>query len=238
MVNRYIGIEGGYLGDFSYRTHRVFYLEFCDLDINPDEIDGTTRHRFTTILERSDPRTQATILEGILEKYPAGSSDLRTQPHYDKIKQMVARCRAEAIVDTPALKITSRVVEQAIADAQILISSSGPTSAVDRVHTALHGYLKEACDSCSASYDNNASITSLFKTLKQTHRNLNNLGPHQTPIVQVLKSLGSVLDALNPARNLGSVAHPNKDLLEPHEAALFINAARTILQYLDAKLEL
>jgi hypothetical protein len=35
IVNRYIGVEGGYLGDFSYRTHEEFYLEYCDLDINP-----------------------------------------------------------------------------------------------------------------------------------------------------------------------------------------------------------
>jgi hypothetical protein len=46
----------------------------------------------------------------------------------------------------------------------------------------------------------------------------------------------SILDAMNPARNRGSLAHPNEDLLGEHEAILFINAARTILQYLDAKL--
>jgi abortive infection Abi-like protein len=49
-------------------------------------------------------------------------------------------------------------------------------------------------------------------------------------------SLGSVMDALNPARNRGSVAHPNDNLLDADEAMLFINAARTVLQYVDAKL--
>ena len=44
------------------------------------------------------------------------------------------------------------------------------------------------------------------------------------------------MDALNPARNRGSVAHPNEELLDPDEAMLFINSARTVLQYLDAKL--
>jgi hypothetical protein len=46
----------------------------------------------------------------------------------------------------------------------------------------------------------------------------------------------SILDALNPARNRGSLAHPNDVLLDESEAVLFINAARTTLQYLDAKL--
>ncbi len=33
VMNRYIGVRGGYLGDFSYRSHREFYAEFCDLEI-------------------------------------------------------------------------------------------------------------------------------------------------------------------------------------------------------------
>jgi hypothetical protein len=51
-----------------------------------------------------------------------------------------------------------------------------------------------------------------------------------------LRALTSILDALNPARNRGSLAHPNEALLDEAEAVLFINAARTTLQYLDSKL--
>lgn len=29
VVNRYIGVEGGYLVGFSYRTHADFYPEYC-----------------------------------------------------------------------------------------------------------------------------------------------------------------------------------------------------------------
>src|SRR5260370_19705952 len=41
----------------------------------------------------------------------------------------------------------------ALADAQALLRSRGPSSAVDRVHTGLHGFLKAACNafhSCKA----------------------------------------------------------------------------------------
>ena len=54
VVNRYIGVCGGYLGDFSYRTHAEFYLEFCDVDVDADKLEGTTRERFLTILQRSE----------------------------------------------------------------------------------------------------------------------------------------------------------------------------------------
>ncbi len=50
IVNRYIGVVNGYLGNFSYRTHAEFYPEYCELDIDPNQYKGTTRERFIEIL--------------------------------------------------------------------------------------------------------------------------------------------------------------------------------------------
>ena len=46
-------------------------------------------------------------------------------------------------VANPSPVFTTAVVERALVDAEQLLSNSGPISAVDRVHTALHGYLQE-----------------------------------------------------------------------------------------------
>ncbi len=48
--------------------------------------------------------------------------------------------------------------------------------------------------------------------------------------------MSGIMDAMNPIRNESSVAHPNKYLLDPPEAALVIDTARTILHYLDIKM--
>ncbi len=237
VVNRYIGVTGGYLGDFSYRTHSDFYLEYCDLDIDPFVYDGTTRERFIKVLEHANARTQARILQGVLEKYPVESYELRTLESFAHMQELISKCLGAADVDPPELRISSEVVRRAIADAETLMQTSGPTSAVDRVHTALHGYLMAACTDASIEFPNDASILALFKLLKTKHPALQNLGPHQDAVVQVLRSLGAVMDALNPARNRGSVAHPNEELLDNQEAVLFINAARTVLQYLDGRLQ-
>jgi hypothetical protein len=93
LVNRYIGVEGGYLGDFSYKKHYDFYLDL-DLDIDPYKYEGTTRARFINILLESTPDVQARILEGILNRYPAGSSELRTQERSDEIVGWISRLRA------------------------------------------------------------------------------------------------------------------------------------------------
>ena len=79
IVNDWIGVSGGYLGDFTYSSHREFYPYYCDLDIDPEQHTGTTRERFIKVLENSDPNQQAKILRGVLEKYPAGSSNQRNE---------------------------------------------------------------------------------------------------------------------------------------------------------------
>ena len=33
LVYKYIGVEGGYLGDFSYTTHDAFYPVYCGLEM-------------------------------------------------------------------------------------------------------------------------------------------------------------------------------------------------------------
>lgn len=55
-------------------------------------------------------------------------------------------------------------------------------------------------------------------------------------MTRILQALSTVIDSLNPARNRGSLAHANEELLGREEAVLVINSARTIFQYLDAKL--
>jgi len=71
LVTRgYIGVNSGYLGDFSYRTHEEFYPLYCDLEIYPSEYEGTTRERFEKILESVDRIAQTKILKGVLKKYP------------------------------------------------------------------------------------------------------------------------------------------------------------------------
>ncbi len=239
IVNDYIGVSGGYLGDFSYRTHREFYPYYCDLDINPDEIPGTTRQRFLTILENSDALTQAKILRGILKKYPVdqSSEDVRDrkQELAHEINDMIAGLESTSPVVTPTLVTTCEVVERAIQDAETLIKESGATSGVDRIHTALHGYLRAVCDKEGISVPADASVTELFKRLRVDHPALGVHGPRQADIDRIVRAISNVLDTLNPLRNKASVAHPNPDLLEDDEAMFVINSARTILHYLNSK---
>lgn len=138
------------------------------------------------------------------------------------------------LVPVPKLGITGNTINQAIADAKILLSNEkgGATSAVDRMHTVLHGYLKKVCDDAQITYSEEATLNNLLKELKAKHPALNN---KNNDVDQVLTSMANILDKLNPLRNKSSLAHPNQDLIDEDEAMLIINTVNTLLSYLDSK---
>ena len=90
LVYKYIGVSGGYLGDFSYRSHHDFYIDL-DLDIDPYTREGTTRERFIGIISESSPDVQRRILQGILKRFPVDGSDLRTPERAAEIRGWIDR---------------------------------------------------------------------------------------------------------------------------------------------------
>lgn len=239
VVNLYIGVNGGYLGDFSYRTHAEFYPVFCDLDYDPDEIAGTTRSRFIEILKSAPPHHQARILRGVLERFPVeapGAPETRTRELRDTLAEWASSLEASGAIHAPELATRSEAAERALADVEALIESTGAPSAVDRVHTALHAYLEALCADSNIEHPRDSNITSLFKLLRQEHPGLQPTGPRAGDISTILRSTASILDALNPVRNRASGAHPNPEVLQPPEAMLVINLTRSLLHFINARL--
>ena len=236
LIRRYIGVSAnGYLGDFSYQSHADFYPEYCNLDINPNDLDGSTRKRFSQILGDAAPRDQAKILRGVLERFPAENNEVRLQMH-DEVLQWIQRLESGAPVAQLPLQTTSEAVERAIADAEALIQSTGASSSVDRLHTALHAYMIAVCSKAGIATPDEANLTSLFKLVRERHTAFQDLGPRPTDVTQVLRSCATILDVLGPVRNRASGAHPNPAVLPPAEAMLVVNVTRTLLRYLDSKL--
>jgi hypothetical protein len=238
LVNKYIGVSAdGYLGDFSYRTHKEFYPLFCNLDIDPEQIKGSTRFRFQEILRTSPPDVQAKIIRGILAKYPPDPKHpLRTQEAYETFLKIAQRLEGVAGVANPTLATTSEVVERALNDAEHLLRKTGATSGVDRLHTAIHGYMRAVCDREGITYTQEATINALFNLIRAKHPAFAATGPRADDITKIMRAMGQVMDVLNPIRNQASVAHPNPHLLEEPEAMLVINITRSMLHYLNSKL--
>jgi hypothetical protein len=235
LIHEYIGVKLGDLQDLSFSSLKDFYGLYCDLDINTDDYEGTKRQRFESILQRADPDSQAKIIRGTLQKLPPDTKhSLRTQTAHDQFIEIAKRLELGDGVQSPEL-YTSEIVRRAIDDAEKLIKVSGATSGVDRIHTALHGFLKDICKKAVIECGVDPTMTVLFKALRGKHPSFAASGPRADDITRVMNSMGTIMDAMNPIRNNASMAHP-KELLDEQEAMLVINTARTILHYLDSKL--
>ncbi|WP_187427585.1 abortive infection family protein [Comamonas sp. Z1] len=130
----------------------------------------------------------------------------------------------------------SEAVRLALADADNLLATSGAPSTIDRLHTAMHGYLKTMCQESGIELPDGATLTVAYKALRAQHPALQSLGNHDGDIGKILAPFAAVLDAINTLRNHGSIAHPNESIVGTPEAALVVNAVRTMFHYLNQKL--
>lgn len=117
------------------------------------------------------------VLKYFSEQDPAV---LQTMIDHKKVRRQLERDAPELLAHlglnvahvptvAPNLLSTSEVVERALADADSLLHTNGPISCVDRLHTALHGYLRSLCNDAGIAVQEGAPITALFKQLRSEH---------------------------------------------------------------------
>lgn len=235
LVNKYIGVSSGRLGDFSYRTHREFYMD-CDLDINPDGYEGTTREKFIKILLEQKPENQAKILRAILERFLVNQEyapQTRTKEMFNEVMNWINNLEQNRniAIASPVICTDLKAVSLTLDDAESYLKNGKIISAVDRTHTGIHGYLKTICEGRGIEFLKTDSSYVLINKIKDSQE-IKSQGEH---ITKIFRNLGSILQNMDALRDNNSLAHPNPILLDDAEAELFINSARTLLHYLDAK---
>lgn len=244
LVEDYIGTTSdGYLSHFSYSKHEKFYHLYCDVEVDVPAYRSrghSTRTAFMQILKDVSPQNQAKIIRGTFAFLPppetaADDSGKKRLKVYEELLVVAERLEAGGQVSSPVIAQTSEVVYEALKDAELLLASRGPKNAVDRAHTALHGYLKQLCLKRGETLPKDASLTDVFKVLRERFPEFATTIPHDSEAKRVFGSLSSALDSLNTIRNRGTLAHPNALLLEPAEAMLYVNLSRAVLSYIEAK---
>jgi len=243
FVQNWIGVSSdGYLGNFSYNSHDRFWLNTCNIPVDTGRFEGTTRRCFEETLFAASAADQARALRALLEEYPALDAPDRARPRFrapetrTEILGWLQRLETGEAAVAVLLEDPSEAVRLALADAEVLIKATGPERAVDRVHTAMHGYLIGLCTQAGFPVEDRPPMTTLFKTLQAGHPMLADVGPRSEEMTRIVRSMANILDALNPVRNSASGAHPNEQSVGEPEARLVINTVHTLLNYLEAKL--
>lgn len=224
---------------FTYASHDDFWRETCGIVADTHGFDGMARECFIDTLGRAHPTQQADALDAILVRFPVNDPADPQRPNLRMpnlelvIREWIDRLRDTAGQIVISLATASREVHAALADAEQL----GARRSVDRGHTAMHSYLHQVCaDKNLTVAGDTPTMAKLLKEIRQHHPAPADLGPLESEITRVLQAMGTILDALNPIRNRGSAAHPRNEVLDEPEAELVCNSVRTLLGYLEARL--
>lgn len=151
------------------------------------------------ILASQPPRNLAKIVRGIIDRF--GEEDAATpsrQQLRTQLEEWARRLEGASPVELETRTQTRAVVLRALDDADELIRTTGPTSAVDRIHTALHGHLLALCEAAGIELGNEPTSTQALKALRRAHPALQPSGPRADDITRVLNAMASVLDSLKP----------------------------------------
>jgi|GEM_PF-435425 len=125
-------------------------------------------------------------------------------------------------------------LQQALSDAEASIHSGRYSSSVDRVHTALHGYLRTRLEQQSVCFEADDSMPKLFNLLYKEWEKVENNHINDM-MLQALRSASASLDALNNIRNRYSLAHPNSEIIGENEAKFALGLAESIVNYIDIR---
>ena len=163
LVKHFIGLDehGNLISFMTGENLEEFFQVWCDLDIKPTAKFGTqVRDEFIQILHEQTPPVQAKIVRTVIGSLPLGeygAPQSRNRQLQKKLLDVASRLEsATVLVEDVAPSSASEFVRVALKDAEHLIGRGSARSAVDRTHSALHGYLKDMCDEASIQYDSDS----------------------------------------------------------------------------------
>ncbi len=186
--------------------------------------------RLRVLLEEFDQIREATAQREVARSWDHIADAMRTRGREIRYISMdvVRQKLSKRDVEPPQLFATSEDVELALGNIDSLLENGTmpEVSAVDRLHTAIHGHMLYLCATAELKPDPGSNVSSLFSLLRGARVRGEKIDP-------IFRGLAKVLHALGSLRNDRSLAHPCEDMLEEAEARLALNAGKTLLRYLD-----
>lgn len=127
----------------------------------------------------------------------------------------------------------SGTVQKAVEDAELFIREGRFDSAVDRVHTAFHGYLRQLLTEHGVTYGVEDGISVLYSKLHGCYAVVIQPTDVGDRIRIILRSAGGMVNAVNELRNNNTIVHPNGQLIQAREARLVIRLVNAVVDYIE-----
>jgi hypothetical protein len=237
-LEKFLGMGGGYVLEFSNRTFQEFVLGSLGIDIYEEKYNyasGSKANRLRAFWDKEPNYVIGKLIFDLLEYWQTSrlthyqEITPAEQALFDECHKIAERLKKDGLVEhIEVIQAYSddrdfSALAKSIRDS---IQRNEPELALDRLHTFVVKYLRQLCDKHEIGYDKNRPLHSLFgeyvKYLRQNKLIESEMAE------RILKSSITILDSFNDVRNNRSLAHDNPILNYSESVLIFNNVSSTI----------
>ncbi|TVO96283.1 abortive infection family protein [Shewanella algae] len=235
-LEKALGMESGYVLDFSNRTFGDFIQEHTGIDIYDPKYDynsGSKANRMRAFWDLESNYTVAVLFEALINEWEDWVSPKDPQYPTEDFLKITQRLK----VSTPVPDIGSVVPNSDDKDFETLakevresIDRNEPVAGLDRLHTFLVKYFRVLCDKHGIP---NEKKNPLHGLVGQYVKHLRNNDLIQSEMAEkILRSSISNLEAFNYVRNNQSLAHDNQ-FINHAEAVLIFGHVTSSIRFIE-----
>lgn len=236
FVEELLGMDTGYVSDFSDRTFRMFISDFgIDIDDEKYHINGTSKaKRLRALIELESNIQVSAILEALLEYQKAvdRKSGQNRDTLYSSVEKIILKLRDNSMNPSIVLPKNEEDFSLSLLGEEVRksIEENNPLAGLDRLHTYMIRYSRKLCDKHSIQFQEKTNLNALFGSYVRHLKDLKKLESGMT--IRILGSYIKILDEYNNTRNNESLAHDNK-FINNHEALLILTSVMALVRFVD-----
>jgi hypothetical protein len=237
-----LGMDSGYVLNFTDRTFDDFLIDHFDLDLNDDKyhLYGRSKakrlragfyHLGKPFFFKFLAKVKDNWIDLKVDNYGAEKEDVPEiiLSLIDKGNGLNPIESSDAI--NPNKYVNDQDFMSVAKEVRNCIDNNKPVEGLDRLHTFMSWYLKNKCTSFKIPLNQELPLHSLMGMVIKEFDARNIIESDMTK--RILKSTISWLEVFNKVRNDQSLAHPNK-LLNYREAQLIYSSVCSVIKFLDA----
>lgn len=231
-------MEDGYVLDFFNRSFTEFFGQHrVNIDHERYHIRGGSKGRRMRAFWKLDSNHVVGRVINSLIEY----GEIKNLFDTESAAVLIKECReiAERLLeDQPVNEINALIeggdgqdFEAIVKHIRHAIDTNHPEAALDRLHTYLMKYMRQACRRHGIEVKLDSALHAVFGVYTKQLRAAGHIESRMT--TAILRETGKVLEAFNEVRNNRSFAHDN-DLLNYEESMLILNHVAATVRFLNA----
>lgn len=233
-LERWLGMGGGYVLNFSNRTISEFFHETVQRNIYDQRyaFKGDSKANRMRAFWEVESNHLVSRLIGHLLDLVVGDNIQHTEAELADARAIMARLKADTGVAEVAFLAElgdSRDFEAVAIAVRDAIEQGKPAVGLDRLHTFATKYLRSLCEKAGISVDRNKALHAL---MGEYRRYLHDDGKLESVMTgKILKAAAQLFQDFNDVRNDQSLAHDNP-ILNHDEALLIFNTVTSCIRFL------